>query len=126
MDGAMSRVYLRRAFVGWMALGLGVAASATGIADPTQPPPGYGVPKQAGEAQAGDAAPAPEPVRLQMIARDGPVRLAVVNGQRVRPGEASTLDGKSVKVVAIRDDSIVLDRDGHHQMVELTPHVRLK
>jgi hypothetical protein len=49
-----------------------------------------------------------------------------VNGQRVRPGEAITLDGKSVKVVAIRSDSIVLDRDGHRQMVELTPHVRLK
>jgi hypothetical protein len=105
-----------------MALSLGAAASATGIVDPTQPPPGYGVAQRASE----DSTPAPEPVRLQMIAHDGSAQFAVVNGQRVRPGEAIRLDGKSVKVVAIRDDSIVLDRDGHRQMVELTPHVRLK
>ena len=122
----MSRVGASRVFAGWMALGLGAAASATGIADPTQPPRGYGATQNATDPRSEDSAPAPEPVRLQMIAHDGSAQFAVVNGQRVRPGEAITLDGKSVKVVAIRSDSIVLDRDGHRQMVELTPHVRLK
>lgn len=121
MAGAVSRV-----LTGWMALGLGAAASATGIVDPTQPPPGYGVSQRPGEPRSEDSTAAPEPVRLQMIAYDGSAHIAVVNGQRVRPGDAITLDGKSVRVVAIRDDSIVLDRDGQRQMVELTPHVRLK
>ena len=121
MAGAVSRV-----LVGWIALALGGAACATGITDPTQPPAGYGVSQRAGEARSEDATSTPEPVRLQMVAHDGSTRLAVVNGQRVRPGDEITLDGKSVKVVAIRDDSIVLDRDGQRQMVELTPHVRLK
>ena len=53
-------------------------------------------------------------------------RIAVVNGHRVRTGEAVTLDGKSVKVAAIRDDSVVLDRDGHQQILELMPRAALK
>jgi Type II secretion system protein B len=107
-----------------VALGLSAAPWAAGVVDPTRPPPGYGAPQQAGDPQRPD--PPPEAVRLQMVARDGSQRMAVLNGHRVRPGDAIALDGKSVRVVAIRDDSIVLDRDGHRQMVELTPHVRLK
>jgi len=121
----MSRAGLSRAIAGWIAAGLGSAASAAGVADPTQPPPGYGVSQRATDAGS-DSTPAPEPVRLQMVAHAGSSHIAVVNGQRVRPGEAITLDRKRVKVVAIRDDSIVLERDGHREMVELTPHVRLK
>ena len=121
MAGAVSR-----AFAGWIGLSLGATASATGIVDPTQPPPGYGVAQHATDPRSEDSPSPSEPVRVQMIAHDGSAHIAVVNGQRVRPGEAITLDGKSVRVVAIRDDSIVLERDGHRQMVELTPHVRLK
>ena len=86
-----------------MALGLGAAASAAGVVDPTRPPPGYGAPQPAGDPQSPD--PLPEPVRLQMIARDGSQHMAVLNGRRVRPGDAITLDGKSVKVVAIRESA---------------------
>jgi hypothetical protein len=126
MAGAMSRACPSRLIAGWIAAALGAAASAAGIADPTQPPPGYGVSQRATDAGSENSTPTPEPVRLQMVAHDGSAHIAVVNGQRVRPGEAITLDGKRVKVVAIRDDSIVLERDGQRQMVELTPHVRLK
>ena len=107
-----------------MALGLGAAASAADVVDPTRPPPGYGAPQPAGDPQSPD--PLPEPVRLQMIARDGSQHMAVLNGRRVRPGDAITLDGKSVKVVAIRDDAVVLDRDGHRELVELTPRKGLR
>jgi hypothetical protein len=109
-----------------MAAGLSAAASAAEVIDPTQPPPGYGVSQRAGDPQSPDSNSPPQPVRLQMIARDGSTRLAVVNGHRVRPGDAITLDGKSVKVLAIHDDSVELDRDGHPQILELVPHVRLK
>jgi hypothetical protein len=102
-----------------MAVGLAAAASAAGLADPTQPPPGYGALLHGSDPQSPDSMP--EPVRLQMIARDGSQRMAVVNGHRVRPGDSIALDGKSVKVVAIGDDTVVLDRDGHRQLVELMP-----
>jgi hypothetical protein len=108
------------------AAGLNAAASAAGVVDPTQPPPGYGVSQHASDPQSPDSIPTAEPVRLQMIARDGSARLAVVNGQRVRPGEAIRLDGKSVKVVAIHDDAVVLDRDGHRQTVQMMPRARMK
>ena len=107
-----------------MAVGLSAAAFAAGVADPTQPPPGYGASLHASDPQLPDSMP--EPVRLQMIARDGSQHMAVLNGRRVRPGDAITLDGKSVKVVAIRDDAVVLDRDGHRELVELTPRKGLR
>lgn len=111
---------LARASALLTALGLtAAAASAAGVADPTQPPPGYGAPQHAGDPQSPE--PLPEPVRLQMVARDGSQRMAVLNGHRVRPGDAITLDGKSARVVAIRDDAVVLDREGHRELVELTP-----
>jgi hypothetical protein len=106
-----------------MALGVGAAAAAD-VVDPTRPPPGYGAPQHAGDPQSPD--PLPDPVRVQMIARDGSQHMAVLNGHRVRPGDAITLDGKSVKVVAIRDDAVVLDRDGHRELVELTPRKGLR
>jgi hypothetical protein len=110
-----------------MAAGLSAGASAADVvADPTQPPAGYGVSQRAGDPQSPDPISLPQPIRLQMIARDGSTHLAVVNGLRVRPGDAIALDGKNVKVVAIHDDSVVLDRDGHRELVELIPHVRLK
>src|SRR5579864_7421266 len=109
-----------------MAVGLSAAASAADVVDPTQPPPGYGASQRAGDPHSPDSMPMPEAVKLQMIARDGSTRLAVVNGHRVRPGDAIMLDGKIATVVAIHDDSVVLDRDGRRQMVELMPHVRLK
>jgi len=115
-----------RAFTMLMATGLSATASAAGMVDPTQPPPGYGMSQHASDPQSPDSNSPPQPVRLQMIARDGSTRLAVVNGHRVRPGDAITLDGKSVKVLAIHDDSVELDRDGHPQILELVPHVRLK
>ncbi len=102
-----------------MSIGFIASASAGGVADPTQPPPGYGVSPQAGGRSTPDSLP--EPVLLQMIARDGSQRLAVVNGRRVRSGDMITLDGKSVKVVAIGDDAVVLDRGGQRQRVELMP-----
>jgi len=105
---------------------LGSAACAAGVVDPTVPPPGYAPSQRAGEPQSPDSPPPPEAVRLQMIARNGAARLAVVNGHRVRAGDAIALDGKSAKVVAIRDDAVVLDREGRRQVVELTPHMRLK
>ena len=60
-------------------------------------------------ATTSDAFNAVYDLLLQMIARDGTAPLAVVNGHRVRSGDAITLDGKSVRVVAIHDDSIELD-----------------
>jgi hypothetical protein len=117
---------LKRALALLTAAGLSGVALAAGLVDPTLPPPGYGALQRAGDAQSPDSIPTPQPIRLQMIARDGSARLAVVNGQRVRPGETIRLDGKNVKVVAIHDDAVVLDRDGHPQMVEMMPHVRVK
>ena len=108
------------------AVGLSAQASAAGVVDPTQPPPGYGAAQRAGDPQSADSIATQEPIRLQMIATDGSAWLAVVNGHRVRPGDVITLDGKNVKVVAIHDDSVVLDRDGRQQMVELMPRVRVK
>lgn len=110
-----------------MVAGLGASAHATGVVDPTQPPPGYGARQRAGDPQSPESAARPDPVRLQMIARSGTSRLAVVNGRRVRAGDTITLDGKSARVVAIRDDSILLDRGGgRSQLVELSPHAQIK
>jgi len=109
-----------------MVAGLGASAHATGVVDPTQPPPGYGARQRAGDPQSPEPAARPEAVRLQMIARSGTSRLAVVNGRRVRAGDTITLDGKSARVVAIRDDSILLDRGGSRQLVELSPHAQIK
>jgi hypothetical protein len=108
-----------------LALALLIAASlgnalAAALVDPTQPPPGYAATQASPDARSSPAA-APEPIRLQMIARNGSLRLAVVNGRRVRAGDWITLDGKSTKVVAIGDDSVVLDQDGHRQTLELIP-----
>ena len=100
-------------------------AAAAGMTDPTEPPPGYRA-VRSGEAQSAEAPAPPESIRLQMIARNGSARIAVVNGHRVRAGEAVTLDGKSVKVAAIRDDSVVLDRDGQQQILELMPRAAMK
>jgi hypothetical protein len=122
----MNPALVNRALAALIALCSSAMAAAAGLVDPTQPPPGYGPAQRADDPQSGDATPAPEPVQLQMIARDATAPMAVVNGHRVRPGDAITLDGKSVKVVAIHDESIELDRDGHRQMVQLTPQVRLK
>jgi hypothetical protein len=97
------------------------AASAADVADPTRPPPGYGASQRASDPQSPDASAAPEPVQLQMIARDGSRHLAVVNGQRVRSGDLITLDGKSIRVVTVGDEAVVLDRDGHRQVLELIP-----
>jgi hypothetical protein len=126
MAVAMKSAWPNRLLSALSALCLSTAASAAGLADPTQPPPGYGASQRADDPQSADSAPTLEPVQLQMIARDGTDRLAVVNGHRVRAGDAITLDGKAAKVLAIHDDSIELDRDGRHQMVELSPQARLK
>jgi hypothetical protein len=103
--------------------GVGASAAAAGLVDPTEPPPGYRA-VRSGDPQSQEAAP--EPVRLQMIARNGAARIAVVNGHRVRTGETVALDGKNVTVAAIRDDSVVLDRGGHQQILELTPRAAMK
>jgi hypothetical protein len=108
------------------AASLGAAALAAGMVDPTQPPPGYGASQHGTDAKSSDTPAAPEPVRLQMIAHDGASHLAVLNGRRVRPGDTIKLDGKSVKVAAIRDDSVVLEREGQRQVVDLMPHVGVR
>jgi len=123
--GGRARAVAIRAVAASIAAAAGAAAGAGGLGDPTQPPPGYAAPQRPGDPQAPGLA-APEPVRVQMIARQGSTRLAVVNGHRVRPGDAIALDGRSAKVVAIRDDAVVLDRDGSRQIVELVPHARTK
>ena len=125
MDVRTTRAFATSVFA-CVAVGLSAAASAADIVDPTQPPPGYGAFQRPGDPQSAASIPAPEPVHLQMIARDGSARMAIVNGYRVRAGDAMTLDGKSVKVVSIQDDSIVLEREGRRQILELTPRVRLK
>jgi hypothetical protein len=91
------------------------------ISDPTRPPPGYG-PVHAGGAADATAAPAQEPMRLQMIARSGSARLAVLNGRSVHPGDELTVAGKTVTIVAIQDGSVVLQQEGRRQTLELIPH----
>jgi len=108
---------LMRALCALVWIGLAAAALASGVQDPTVPPPAYRV-SQNGQPQAQEAAP--EPVSVQMIARQGTRPMAVVNGRRVRVGERIDLDGKPVRVVAIRDDAVVLDRGGHHEIVSIT------
>jgi len=103
-----------------IAAGLRIACAAD-LVDPTQPPPGYAAAPAGAEAAAAPGTPAPEPIRLQMVARSGSARLAVVNGQRVRAGDSLTLDGKRVTVAAIREDSVVLLRDGRRDVLELIP-----
>ena len=125
-SGSLNVASLKRALAAGMTLCLAGTASAADLADPTRPPPGFGASQRADDPQAGDSAPAPEAVQLQMIAHDGTAPWAVVNGHRVRVGDGITLDGKAAHVVAIHDESIELDRDGHRQRVQLTPQVRLK
>ena len=104
-----------------IAAGLNTPAGAAGLVDPTQPPPGYSATAAGADGHTLNAAPVPEPIRLQMIARDGSQRLAVVNGRRVRAGDSMMLDGKRVKVVSIGDASVVLDQDGHRQTLDFNP-----
>jgi len=101
------------------------SAAAAGVADPTEPPAGYRAARP-GDDKSQDAAATPEPVQVQMIVRNGDERIAVVNGHRVRVGQAVLLDGKSVAVVAISDDSVVLARDGRRQTFELMPRAGIK
>ena len=96
--------------------GFAGAALATGVQDPTVPPPAY---RTSQNGQAPQEA-APEPVHVQMIARAGTRPMAVVNGRPVRVGERIDVDGKPVRVVAIRDESVVLDRDGKREIVSMT------
>ncbi len=116
-------------FVRFALLAAGLAGAAygappsAGLIDPTQPPAGY-LASLAGPD--GAAAPPPEPVRLQMIARNGAARLAVINGHRVRSGDSLTLAGKSSTVVAIRDDAVVLEQEGRRQTLELIPHIGVR
>jgi hypothetical protein len=100
-----------------------ISASGAEVLDPTRPPPGYRASERATDPQSPDATgtPAAEPVSVQMIARDGSQRLAVINGHRVRSGDTITLDGKSARVVSVGDDVVVLDRGGHRQVLELMP-----
>jgi hypothetical protein len=100
-------------------------AAAAGVVDPTEPPPGYRA-ARTGDDKSQEASAAPEAVEVQMIARNGDERIAVVNGRRVRVGEAVQLDGKRVAVVAISDDSVVLARDGRRQTFELMPRTGIK
>lgn len=93
----------------------------TAVGDPTLPPPEFrpGVPE--GPRPDPVAAPA-DPVRLQMIARNGQSRLAVLNGRSVHAGDELTISGRTVQVVAINDDSVVLKQDGQRQTLQLIPH----
>jgi len=114
-----------RGALAWlMVAGLHTAFGA-GLVDPTRPPPGYGATPLSGDARSADTAAAPEPIRLQMIARDATSHMAVVNGHRVRAGDSIPLDGSSVKVVKIDDDSVVLDQSGHRRILELKPRLAL-
>ena len=108
-----------------VASGLCAPAGAAGLVDPTQPPPGYAATAAGTDARSAPVDIAPEPVRLQMIARNGSSRLAVVNGYHVHAGDSITLDGKSAQVVSIGDASVVLLKDGHRQILELTPRSAL-
>jgi len=71
-----------------MAAGLSAAASAAEVIDPSSR-------RRATACRSAQAIRnprfelSPQPVRLQMIARDGSTRLAVVNGHRVRPAMRS-------------------------------------
>jgi len=108
-----------------LTLALLIAASvgnavAAPLVDPTQPPPGYAATQASADGRSAPAA-APDPIRLQMIARNGLQRMAVVNGRRVRAGDSMMFDGKRVKVVSIGDASVVLDQDGHRQILDLNP-----
>ena len=107
---------LIRAALLWSGLAGAGVALATGVQDPTVPPPAY---RASQNGQAPQEA-VPEPVHVQMIARAGARPMAVVNGRPVRVGERIDLDGKPVRVVAIRDESVVLDRDGKREIVSMT------
>jgi hypothetical protein len=101
--------------------GVSGADPRTPLIDPTQAPPGYGAGRT--DAAAGGAPPLPtEPVHLQMIARNGTLRLAVVNGRSVHTGDSLTVAGKSITVVAIGDESVVVEQDGRRQTLELVTH----
>lgn len=110
--------------VKWTVLALLAAAAAAraeggAIADPTLPPPGYDARQRAGA----DWPVQPEPIRLQMIAGAGASRLAVVNGQRVKAGDTIRVDGRPVQILAIRDDSVLLERAGQRQAIRIAPRV---
>jgi hypothetical protein len=93
------------------ALAFAHAAAAETLIDPTVPPAGYG------EAAAAGAAAAPQP-RLQMIVRGpGEVRTAVIDGRRVRVGDA--LGGAQVE--RITDRAVVLARGQVRETLELLP-----
>ena len=98
------------------------ADSHAALIDPTQPPPGYGANQAAAASGPGTTQAPANPVRLQMIAHSGGLRLAVVNGRSVHAGDSLTVAGKSLTVVAIGDDSIVLQQDGQRRTLELAPH----
>jgi hypothetical protein len=97
------------------------ADSHATLIDPTQPPPGYGATQAGAASGPGATLPPPDPVRLQMIAHSGGLHLAVVNGRSVHAGDSLTVGGKSLTIVAIGDDSIVLQQDGQRRTLELAP-----
>lgn len=115
--------HLMRALIAAAAL-LPLAAGAQALVDPTLPPPGYG---------AGDARPAAKDGageraagrRVQMIVRGpGEARMAVIDGARVRAGDAIEFDGQAMRVERIGDDAVVLARGTRRAVLELLPGAR--
>jgi len=100
----------------------GAAPAADSLIDPTQPPPGFTLPPVPGEPNRGTARPEPEQVHLQMIARSGNARLAVINGRSVHAGDQLALPGRNLRIVDIADAWVDLLDDGHQQRLELVPH----
>jgi len=98
-------------------LGIGVAHAADAVADPTRPAAEWlaAQPVVPGAEEAGyDLAPG---VRVLVI---GPARkFAIIDGQMVRQGE--TYNG--AKLVSVRPEGVVLQRDGSKERLSMSPAV---
>jgi len=103
------RLFLGILLVGlWSAL-MGLSALAGDLSDPTRPPN-----RQPLRAKKAPVTGAPD-WRLTMTRISPQERVAVVNGQVVRPGDRL----KGARVLAVGPESVVLERDGRRHRVGL-------
>jgi hypothetical protein len=117
--------HLRRRFATTALALLPLAAVAQPLADPTQPPPGYGVRDGAPGPAAPRDARADEREgerRLQMIVRGpGELRTAVIGGVSVRAGDPVDIGGQAMRIERITDDAVHLVRGTRRATLELLP-----
>ncbi|HXW64393.1 MAG TPA: hypothetical protein VEK74_04875 [Burkholderiaceae bacterium] len=95
--------------------------AASGIADPTTPPPGYGPPSLGTDprhAEAG-ANTSADANRLQMILVQGEKRSAVIGGRTVHVGDTVAIEGSAARVERIDEGALVVQQGDARKVLHL-------